>query len=146
MCRYCVHVHQWIVSDSLTVFSILPMPSWGRLSWNWLNRSKAVCPFNFCLFFFFSFVYTTSPAAVMVVFFRSSKPPYNFWWSWVAEGHCAIRSGWCVLHIWRTCSVGWSSSPQGHVGEGTTFSFLCMCALILLCPERSRAKTTWLLF
>ena len=62
--------------------------------------------------FFFSFAYTTSPAAVMklVVFFRSSKPPYNFWWSGVAEGHFAIRSGWCLLHIWRTCSVVWSSS------------------------------------
>ena len=85
-----------------------------------------------CDVVFFSFAYTTSPAAVMklVVFFRSSKPPYNFWWSGVAEGHCAIRSGWCLLHIWRTCSVVWSSSPQGHVGEGTIFSFLCMCALM----------------
>ena len=94
--------------------------------------------------FFFSFAYTTSPAAVMklVVFFRSSKPPYNFWWSGVAEGHCAIRAGWCLLHIWRTCSVVWSSSPQGHIGKGTIFSFLCMCALSLLWPERSRAKTT----
>ena len=34
-----------------------------------------------------------------------------------------------------------SSSPQGHVGEGTIFSFLCMCALSLLWPERSCAKT-----
>ena len=67
-------------------------------------------------FFLFSFAYTTSPAAVMklVVFLRSSKPPYNFWWSGVADGHCAIRSGWCMLHLWRTCSVVWSSSPQGH--------------------------------
>ena len=96
-------------------------------------------------FFFFSFAYTTSPAAVMklVVFFRSSNPPYNFWWSGVADGHCAIRSGWCLLHIWRTFSVVWSSSPQGHVGEGTSFSFLCMCALSMLWPERSHAKTTW---
>ena len=95
--------------------------------------------------FFFSFTYTTSPAAVMklMVFFRSSKPPYKFWWSGVADGHCAIRSGWCQLYIWRTCSVVWFSSPQGHVGEGTIFSFLCMCALSLLWPERSRAKTTW---
>ena len=95
--------------------------------------------------FFFSFTYRTSPAAVMklVVFFRFSKPPYNFWWSGVADDHCAIHSGWCLLHIWRTCSVVWSSSPQGHVGEGTIFSFLCMCALSLLWPERSRAKTTW---
>ena len=87
--------------------------------------------------FFFSFAYTTSPAAVMklVVFFRSSKPPYNFWWSGVANGHCAIRSGWCLLHLWRTCSVVWSSSPQGHVGEGTIFCFLCMCALSLLWPK-----------
>ena len=84
------------------------------------------------VFFFFSFAYTTIPAAVMklVVFFRSSKPPYNFWWSGVADGHCAIRSSWCLLHIWRT---------QGHVGEGTIFSFLYMCALSLLWPERSRA-------
>ena len=100
---------------------------------------------KYYFFLFFSFAYTTSPAAVMklVVFFRSSKPPYNFWWSGVAEGHCAIRSGWCLLHIWRTCSVVWSSSPQGYVGEGTIFSFLCMCALSLWWPERSRAKTTW---
>mgnify|MGYP006890281883 CR=1 FL=1 len=62
------------------------------------------------LFFFISFD-TTSPAAVMklVVFFRSSKPPYNFCWSGVADGHCAIRSGWCLLHLWRTCTVVWSS-------------------------------------
>ena len=89
--------------------------------------------------------YTTSPAAVMklVIFFRSSNPPYNFGWSGVADGHCAIRSGWCLLHLWRTCSVVWSSSPQGHVGEGNIFSFLCMCALSLLWSERSRAKITW---
>ena len=94
---------------------------------------------------FFSFAYTTSPAVVMklVVFFRSSKSPYNFWWSGDAEGHCAIRSGWCLLHIWRTCSVGWFSSLQGHVGGRNDFSCLCMCALSLLWPERSRAKTTW---
>ena len=69
--------------------------------------------FFFFFFFFFSFAYTTSPAAVMklVVFFRSSKPPYNLWWSGVADGHCVIRSGWCLLHLWRTCSVVWSSSP-----------------------------------
>jgi len=65
------------------------------------------------VFFFFSFSYTTSPAAVMtlVVFFKSPRPPYNFWWSGVADGHCAIRFGWCLLHLWRTCSVVWSSSP-----------------------------------
>ena len=101
--------------------------------------------FKIKLIFFFSFAYTTSPAVVMklVVFFRSSKPPYNFWWSGVVDGHCAIRSGWCLWHLWRKCSVVWSSSPQGHVGEGTIFNFLCMCALSLLWPERSRAKTTW---
>ena len=27
--------------------------------------------------------------------------------------------------------------------SGPIFSFLCMCALSLLWPERSRAKTTW---
>ena len=43
------------------------------------------------------------------------------WWSGVADGHCAIRSGWCLLHLWRTCLVVWSSSPQGHVAEGTIF-------------------------
>ena len=124
--------------------------------WGWYRTSQICWQYmddiglhryvgNICFFFFFSFAYTTSPAAVMrlVVFFRSSKPPYNFWWSGVAEGHCAIRSDWCLLHIWRTCSVVWSSSPQGHVGEGTIFSFLCMCALSLLWPERSCAKTTW---
>ena len=71
------------------------------------------------------------------------QTPYNFWWSGVADGHCAFRSGWCLLHFWRTCSVVWSSSPQGHVGEWTSFSFLCMCALSPLWPERSRAKTSW---
>ena len=115
---------------------------------SWLTPLLFVASSNGLLqifFFFFSFAYTTSPAAVMklVVFFRSSKPPYNFWWSGVADGHCAIRSGWCLLHIWRTCSVAWSSSPQGHVGEGTSFSFLCMCALSMLWPKRSHAKTTW---
>ena len=38
------------------------------------------------------------------------------------------------------------SGPPHHrdtLGEGTIFSFLCMCALSLLWPERSRAKTIW---
>ena len=38
------------------------------------------------------------------------------------------------------------SGPPHHrdtLGEGTMFSFLCMCALSLLWPERSLAKTTW---
>ena len=48
-----------------------------------------------------------------------------------------------VTSLWRTCSVVWFSPPQEHVGEGTNFSFLCMCALSLLWPERSRTKTTW---
>ena len=57
---------------------------------------------NRLFFFFFLFAYTTRPAAVMklVVLFRSSKPPYNCWWSEVADGHCATRSGWCLLHLW----------------------------------------------
>ena len=71
-------------------------------------------------FFFFSFTYRTSPAASMklVVFFGSS---YNFLWSGVAVCHCAIRSGWCLLHLWRTSSVVWSSSSQGHVGGRNDF-------------------------
>ena len=38
------------------------------------------------------------------------------------------------------------TGPPHHrdtLGEGTIFSFLCMYALSLLWPERSRAKTTW---
>ena len=31
----------------------------------------------------------------------SSKPLYNFWWSGIADGQCAIRSGWCLLHLWN---------------------------------------------
>ena len=77
----------------------------------------------------FRFAYTTSPAAVMhwVVFFRSSKRPYNFGWSEVTDGHCAIRSGWCMLHFWRTCSVALSSSPQGHVGGKEWCLVSCTC-------------------
>ena len=94
--------------------------------------------------FFFLFAYTTSPAAVMKLgLLQVLQAPYNFWWSGVADGHCAIRSGWCLLHLWRTWPVVWSSLPQGHVGAGTIFSFLCNCVLSLLWPERSRAKTTW---
>ena len=87
---------------------------------------------------FFSFAYATSPAAVMklVVFLRSSKPPYNFWWSGVADGHCAIRSGWCLLHIWRTCSVVWSSSPQGHVGK-ERFLVSCACERWVSCGRNA---------
>ena len=68
----------------------------------------------------------------------SSGPPsgpYTFWWSRDTDGHCAIRSCWYLLHLWRTCSVVWSSSLQGHVGEGTIISFLCMCALSRLNPS-----------
>ena len=71
-----------------------------------LSKINDWCIFFF--FFFFSFAYTTSPAAVMklVVFFRSSKPPYNFWWSGVAEGHCAIRSGWSLKLIFPPSTDG----------------------------------------
>ena len=97
-----------------------------------------------------------SPAAVMklVVFFRSSKPPYNFWWSGVADGHCAIRSGWCLLHLWRTCSVIWSSSPQGHVGGKERFLVSCACVRWACCgrnavvpkpPGRDVKKVVWIL-
>ena len=85
-------------------------------------RSSKVKAVFFFFFFFFSFANTTSAAVMkLVVFFRSSKPPYNFGWSGVADGLCAIRSGWCLLHLWRTCSVVWSSSPQGHVGGRNDF-------------------------
>ena len=79
-------------------------------------------------FFFFSFAYTTSPAAVMklVVFFRSSKPPYHFWWSGVADGHCAIRSGWCLLPLWRT----WLSGPPHHRYTLRKERFLVSCACV----------------
>ena len=94
----------------------------------------------------FLFAYTTSPAPVMklVVFFRSSKPPYNFWWSGDADGQCAIRSGG-VCYISEE-HAGLSGPPHHRdtLGEGTIVSFLCMCALSLLWPERSCAKTTWL--
>ena len=62
--------------------------------------------FSVVFFFFFSFAYMTSSTAVMklVVFFRSSKPPYNFWWSRVADGHCAIRSS-CAPHL-----ASWSAN------------------------------------
>ena len=110
----------------------------------WKQMIMSVSSF-FVFFSFFSFAYTTSPAAVMklVIFSRSSKPPYNFWWSGVGDGHCAIRSGWCLLHLWRTCSVVWSSSPQGHVGEGT---ILVSCACVRwACSGRNAVvpKTNW---
>ena len=43
---------------------------------------------HFQLLIMYIYLILTSPAAVMrlVVFFRSSKPPYNFWWSGVAGG------------------------------------------------------------
>ena len=93
-------------------------------------------------YFFFSFAYTTSPAAVMklVVFFRSSKPPYSFWWSGGVDGHCAIRSGWCLLHLWRTCSVVWSSSPQGHVGGKERFLVSCACVRWACCGQNAVAS------
>ena len=93
--------------------------------------------------FFFSFAYTTSPAAVMklVVFFRSSKP------------FLVKRSCWRPLcdSLWLV-SVTYLKKMLGSLvllttgtrWEGTIFSSLCMCALSLLWPERSRAwKTTW---
>ena len=49
---------------------------------------------------------------------------------------------WLVSVTSQKNMLVWYSSPLGHVGEGTMFSFLCMCALSLLWPERSRAKTT----
>ena len=76
----------------------------------------------------------------LVVFFRTTRPPYNFWWSGVVRfaliGVCYISEEHARL-----------SGPSHHrdtFREGTIFSFLCMCALSLLWPERSQAKTTWL--
>ena len=66
------------------------------------------------------------------------SPPYNFWWSGVADDHCAIRSGWCLLHIWRTCSVVSSSSPQVHVGEGTILVLVsCACVRWACCGRNA---------
>ena len=132
-------MHNTLDELSYTLFSLYSNNYWYRV-WNsrtkysyrksqlkgclsWYNVS-AESVFFFFFNFSFSFAYTTSPAAVMklVVFFRSSKPPYNFWWSGVADGHCAIRSGWCLLHLWR-CSFVWSSSPQGLVGGRNDFKF-----------------------
>jgi len=47
MCRYCFHVHQWIVLDSLTVFSIdstewVSMSSWWQLSVNYIAHVCAL--------------------------------------------------------------------------------------------------------
>ena len=73
---------------------------------------------------FFSFAYTTSRAAVMklVVFFRSSKPPYNFWWSGVANGQklcCYISEEHARL-----------SGPPHHRDTLGNERFLVSCAYV----------------
>ena len=45
-------------------------------------------------------------------------------------------------HLCRTCSVVWSSWPQGQVGEGASFSLRCIWLFSLLCPVRSLTRTT----
>ena len=50
----------------------------------------------------------------------------------------------CVCYISKE-HARLSGRPHNRdtLGEGTIFSFLCMCALSLMRPERSRANTTW---
>ena len=53
---------------------------------------------------------------------------------------------YCIGVSYRSEEHARLSGPPHHrdtLEEGTIFSFLCMCALSLLWPERSRAKTTW---
>ena len=89
-----------------------------------------------------------------------TRPVQQQWWSlWSSSGppSAHIISGEVELlkAIVRFALVGVCyiseeharlSGPPHHrdtLGEGTSFSFLCMCALSLLWPLRSRAKTTW---
>ena len=101
----------------------------GLLATESHQNNNYLCCWLVMSFFFFSFAYTTSPAAAMklVVFFRSSRPPYSFWWCGVADGHCAIRSGWCLLHLWRTCSL---SGPPHHRDTLGKERFLVSCARV----------------
>jgi len=87
-------------------------------------------------------LYTTTPASTMnvVVLRRSSTSPYSF--CWIVASCGASRSWSYRLHLWRMCSAVWSSSPQGHIGDGTNLYFLHMCAFSLLCPECSLTITT----
>jgi len=89
--------------------------------------------------------YTTTPVSTMkdVVRLRSSTSPYSFCWRIVSWGHVAARSWSCRLHLWRTCSAVWSSSPHGHFGDCTSRYFLYMCAFSLLCPQRSLTIITF---
>jgi len=85
------------------------------------------------LSFFLSFYgvrnYTATPVSTMkdVVRLRSSTSPYSFCWRVVSWGH-----------VWRTCSVVWSSSTHGHFGDCASRYFLYMCEFSLLCPVRSQ--------
>ena len=105
-------------------------------------------------------------AFLQIVFHKSSSsrsptwPVQQQWWRWwsysgppiphLISGEAELLMATVRFALVGVCYISeehvWLFGPPHHrdtLGEGTIFSFLCMCVLSLLWPERSRTKTTW---
>ena len=86
-------------------------------------------------FFFLAFaVYTIKAAREMneVVFSSSCLQPESLVVRGVLTGHTSSLVALWRGHLCRTCSVVWSSWPQGQVGEGASFSLRCIWLFSLM--------------
>ena len=89
-----------------------------------------------------------------------TRPVQQQWWSWwsssgppsshIISGEAELLRATVRFALVGVCYISEEharlAGPPHHrdtLGEGTMFSFLCMCALSLLWPERSRVKITW---
>ena len=59
----------------------------------------------------------------------------------VTDGQTLCRSSWYMGHVCRMCCGVWSSSPQGHRGDGDRF-ILFMWRLRRQCPVLRRKMAT----
>ena len=77
-----------------------------------------------------------------VVLRRSSTQPCSFCSRGTGSGHTSLLSASRSLHSCRMWVVSCSDRPHGHIGEGTTLSFLWRCLFSLLCPVLSLNRIT----
>ena len=111
----------------------------GRLSDS--LRSLRVSSSSFrCLF-----IYTKRPVRLknVAVICRASTGPYSFSSRGKGFGHISSLSCLKALQSCRMWQVSCSASPHEHMGEDTTFIFLCRCWFSLQWPVLNRKMVTW---
>ena len=82
----------------------------------------------------------------MAVVCRDATVPYSFSSMGVGSGHILLLSRRRFLHSCRMWCVSCSASPQEHIGEGTTYSFVCRIDQITLLISHVTLKTSHITF